>query len=143
MSEAAGGLIETIQGTLKTGLEFMPGTTDDSKKVVLRMFRPGDLLNAYRTAKKAFNSGDVVLAASDQAPGIQYAKRIEYVTKHLRRIFGKRAAEFRMWADSAQSVMKLPAESEAFWLIVELQKLDMPIMCVIYAVPYQVAAGAN
>jgi hypothetical protein len=127
---------------LKTGLEFAPGTTDASKRVIGRMFQPGDLLEAYRQARAKFNTGDIVLAASDQGPGIQYMARMEYA-KHLQKVFGKRASEFRMWSNSAQSVVNLPADSDAMWLVVELEGADLPIMCVIFAVPYQVAAGEN
>lgn len=122
---------------LKTGLEFAPGTTDASKRVIGRMFQPGDLFEAYRQAKDRFGTGDIVLAASDQGPEIQYMTRLEY-GKHLKQIFGARASEFKMWSNSAQSVVKLPADSNAFWLIVDLHGADMPIMCVIFAVPFEV-----
>jgi len=121
---------------LKTGLEFAPGTTDDCKRVVGRMFKPADLLEAYRTARSRFNNGDIVLAASDQGPAIQYMTRLAYCA-HLRQLFGGRASEFKMWRESAQSIMKLPLDSSAFWLVVDLQNADMPIMCVIFAVPYE------
>ena len=62
--------------------------------------------------------------------------------KHLQSVFGKRAAEFGMWARSAQSIVKMPADSSAFWLVIEIGD-DMPIMCVIFAVPYQTEAVAN
>ena len=77
------------------------------------MFKPADLLEAYRTARAQFGNSDIVLAASDQGPEIQYMTRLGY-TKHLKSVFGKRAVEFNMWSHSAQSVMKLPYESNAF-----------------------------
>lgn len=122
---------------LRTGLEFATGTTDASKRVIGRMFQPGDLLEAYRQARVKFNTGDIVLAASDQGPEIQYMTRIEYA-KHLKQVFGPRASEFKMWAHSAQSVVSMPADSSAFWLVIDLQGADMPIMCVIFAVPFDV-----
>jgi hypothetical protein len=127
----------------KTGLEFAPGTTDSSKRVVGRLFQPGDLLEAYRQARSRFGTGDIVLSASDQGPEIQYMSRMEYATKHLRKVFGARASEFRMWSDSAQTVMKLPQDSEAFWLTIDLEGADVPVMCVIFAVPYQTEAVAS
>jgi hypothetical protein len=101
------------------------------------MFKPADLLGAYREARSKLNTSDIVLAASDQVEGIQYMRRLEYAFRHLRRVFGPRASEFGLWHRSAQSVMKLPPESDAMWLIVELEGADTPIMCVIFAVPYE------
>jgi len=121
---------------LKTGLEFAPGTTDASKRVVLRMFQPANLLDAYREARSRFNTSDIVLAASDQGPEIYYYTRLAYA-EHLQSVFGKRASEFKMWSHSAQSVVKMPAEANAMWLVVDLQGADMPIICVIFAVPYE------
>lgn len=129
-------------GGYKVGLEFAPNTAEGCKKVVGRMFpRPADLLGAYRTAKDAFKTSDIVLAASDQGPGIQYMARTTYA-KHLQTLFGKRASEFKMWSHSAQSVVKLPAESEAMWLVIELEGGDMPLMCVLFTIPYKIA-GEN
>ena len=122
---------------LRTGLEFAPGTTEASKKVIGWMFQPADLLEAYRQAKHKFGTSDIVLAASDQGPEIQYMTRLEYC-KHLKQVFGARASEFKMWSSSAQSVVKLPAESSAFWLIVDLHGADLPIMCVIFAMSVDV-----
>ena len=123
---------------LKTGLEFAPGTTDACKQVVGRMFKPADLLEAYRTARAKFGNGDIVLAASSEIEGIQYAPRFEYA-KILRERLGPRATELNLWHVSAQSVMKLPPDSSAFWLIIDIPG-DMPIMCVIFAVPYETGA---
>jgi hypothetical protein len=33
---------------LQTGLEFAPGTTEDSKQLVGRLFQPTEILSAYR-----------------------------------------------------------------------------------------------
>jgi hypothetical protein len=122
---------------LKTGLEFAPGTIDASKRVIGRMFQPEDLLEAYRQARAKFNTGDIVLAASDQGPEITYMTRMGY-TGHLRQVFGNRATAFNMWSHSAQSVVKMPPDSNAFWLVVDLQGADLPIMCVIFAMSYEV-----
>lgn len=130
-----------MKAMLKTGLEFAPGTTDACKRIVARMFKPADLLEAYREARSKFGP-DIVLAASDQFEGILYITRLEY-GKHLQSLFGHRASEFKMWSSSAQSVMKLPLESSAFWLVIEMRGADMPIMCVIFAVPYKTDADAE
>jgi len=126
---------------LKTGLEFAPGTTDDCKRLIGRMFKPVDLLEAYRTAREEFGNSDIVLAASDQVEGIQYTPRLTYV-EMLRQRLGPRASEFKMWANSAQSVVRMPIDSNAFWLVIDLKGADFPIMCVIFAVSYTVEQPA-
>lgn len=106
------------------------------------MFQPAALLNAYRTAREASNTGDIVLVASDQSPDISGGPRMEYA-KHLRKVFGARASAFGMWRYSAHSVVQLPHDSDAMWLVVDVKGLDLPVMCVIYVTPYEIAVGAN
>lgn len=127
---------------LKTGLEFEPGTTDDCKRLVGKMFPPTALLSAYRNARETFKTSDIVLVASDQSPDISGGTRMEYA-KHLKQTFGARASAFKMWAKSAHSVMRLPSESEAMWLVLEVRGAALPVMCVIYTTPYEIAASAN
>jgi hypothetical protein len=125
---------------LKTGLEFAPGTTEKSKKMVGQMFPAEALLSAYRTARGAANTSDIVLVTSDQSPDISGGTRMEYC-RHLKKVFGTRASAFRMWSDSAHSVMKLPPDSEAMWLVVDVRGAPLPVMCVIYATPYKLSAA--
>jgi hypothetical protein len=126
----------------KTGLEFAPGTTDDCKRLIGRTFKPEILLEAYRTARAISDNSDIVLWFSDQSPDIQGGTRLEFC-QLLREKYGKRAAEFRVWAHSAQSIMKMPIESSAFWLVIEPPRGDdIPIMCVIFAVSYTVEQPA-
>jgi hypothetical protein len=127
---------------LRTGLDFAPGTSDDSKKLFASL-PPEAILSAYRTAKAEFNTSDIVLWMSDQSPDINGGTRVAYA-KHLQSLYGRRAAEFRMWAHSAQSVMKLPSDSEAFWCVVDVRSADLPVMVVLYATQFEVedTAGA-
>jgi len=125
----------------KTGLEFAPGTTDDCKRLVGKMFKPDELFGAYRNARAEFGTTDIVLYTSDQDPAIHGGTRWQYAM-HLKNVFKERASEFRLWKHSAQSVMLLPKESDAFWLVVDIRGADYPIMCVIYATPYEVEAVA-
>jgi hypothetical protein len=125
---------------LKTGLEFAPGTTDDCKRLVGQMFPPTALLSAYRNARETFKTSDIVLVASDQSPDISGGTRLEYV-KHLKQTFGMRASAFKMWRQSAHSVMRLPLEAEAMWLVVTVHGVALPVMCVIFATPYEIATA--
>lgn len=125
---------------MRTGLEFAPGTTDDCKRQIGMLLKPQDILEAYRAARQQFGSTDIVLATSDQVGHIEYTTRLTYC-EHLKGLFGKKAAGFKMWSHSAHSIMKLPNESEAMWLVVQIQGSDLPIMCVIYATPYEISAA--
>ena len=127
---------------LRTGLEFGPGTTAESKKLIGSMFSPEAILSAYRTARGASNTGDIVLVATDQSPDISGGSRWEYM-KHLKQVFGARASIFKMWHESAHTFMKLPADSEAMWFVVDVRNAPLPVMCVIYATPYKLTAEAN
>ena len=125
---------------LQVGLDFAPGTTDDCKRLVAKFFSdPKVLLGAYRNACAEFDTSDIVLLFSDQDPTIRGARRMEYCA-HLKNVFGTRASGFKMWGTSAHSMMKLPQDSEAMWLVVDVRGMDLPIMCVIYAVPYATEA---
>lgn len=115
-------------------MNFAPGTSDDCKKVVGQL-PPTALLDAYRTAKHSAGTGDIVLVISDQDPDIRGGSRAEYA-RHLRHIFGARAAEFGVFTKSAHDVVSLPTEEEAMWVVVTLKGAEIPLMCVIHAMPY-------
>jgi len=124
------------------GLEFANGTTEDSKKLVSRLFTPADILTAMRDARMQFNTSDVVLVASDtDADGFDAMPRRGYLDR-LRRVLGHRApralANMTIAHKSAQKVVQLPAEDSAAWLVITRGK-DMPVMCVIYATPYKIS----
>src|SRR5262245_32680672 len=131
-----------VDTMLKVGLEFANGTTDDSKKLVSRLFTPADILVAMRDARAAFNTSDVVLVASDtDADGFDAMPRRVYIDR-LRQVMGHRApralAAMVIAHKSAQKIVQLPKEDEAAWLIVTRGK-DMPVMCVVYATPYKIS----
>ena len=128
---------------LKTGFDFdfAPNTPDDCKKIVAR-FPPKRILSAYRNALAECRSTDIVLWMEDQSPDIYGGTRAEY-KQLLRKLYGVRALEFRMWDESAQKVMSMPAESEAMWFVMHVNGVDLPITCVLYAMPYEVEAAAG
>ncbi len=125
----------------RTGLDFAPGTTDASKKLIGGLFTPTELFSAYRAARKTFNTGDLVLNVSEQNPsGFQADTRAGYIKKAMRVLGAKPMPIFMrgLVRQSAQGVMSLPFESDAMWLIVVRGPQDVPVMCVLYATPYEV-----
>ena len=131
-----GAVYGNMASMLKTGLEFAPGTTEECKRLVGKI-PPASILMAYRTARENHKSTDIVLVMMpDESEDIHGGPRLEYA-KHLTRVFGARAAAFGVYDKSAHSVMKLPGDSEAMWLVIDIRGADLPIMCVIYATPYK------
>ena len=133
---------------LATGLDFAPGTTDASKKLVGGLFTPTQIFSAYRVAREKFSTGDLVLTVSEQDPsGFQADTRTGYIQKAVRVLGGKPMPIFMrgLIEKSAQAIMSLPFESDALWLIVARGPQAVPVMCVLYATPYEVpdTAAAN
>lgn len=133
-------------GALKTGLEFAPGTTDECKGLVGRLFQPGEILAAYRAARAQFKTSDLVLCVSEQDPsGFEAEPRADYI-KRVQETRGLKGIPLLMRGlagKSAHGVVQLPSEADAMWLIVVRGPQAVPVMCVIYATPYEVAAAAN
>lgn len=129
----------SIWRMLKTGLEFAPGTTDECKKMIGGLFQPGDILSAYRMARANFKTGDLVVSVSESDPsGFEAEPRTAYIKR-----LGKVPLLMRGLVEkSAQGVVKLPFESDAMWFIVVRGMQAVPVMCVLFASPYEVAAEA-
>lgn len=126
---------------IKTGLEFAAGTTDDSKKLVGKLFDPGEILGAYREGRATFQTGDLVLVTQEENPsGFEVAPRLAYVAQ-LRDALGHHAPKMMptltIASSSAHKIVGLPMESDATWLVI-LRREMLPIMIVIYATPYKV-----
>jgi hypothetical protein len=128
---------------LNVGLEFAPGTSDDCKKLVGRMFSPGELLGMYREARQKYKTGDLVLVTAPDDDEITVWPRNEYV-KDLRNRMGangpKMMAVLTMAQKSAHQVVMLPFSSEAMWLVI-VRTPEVPINVVIYATPYEVSSA--
>ena len=139
-------LESTAGKTLAKGLEFAPGTTDECKRLVQTLLNPAELFGAYRQARTMFKTGDLVLRISEQDPsGFEAETRTAYV-KRLREFQGPKGIPLLMRGiaeKTAHSIVKLPFESDAMWLIVVRGPKAVPLMCVIYATPYQMSVGAN
>jgi hypothetical protein len=132
---------------LATALEFAPGTTEDCKRLVARLFRePGEVLGAYRTARKQFRTGDLVLVTAEHDPsGFEATPRAHYVEK-LRQGLGRDGAKLLavlgIAHQSAHKVASLPWESDAMWLVIN-RRDALPVMVVLFAAPYATDADAR
>jgi len=130
---------------LKTGLEFAPGTTDDCKALVGKLFTPTDILASYRAARQTFKTGDIVLVASESNPsGFSAKKRMTFV-KEMRDGLNGKPLPFiaRALAErTAHAIMKLPFTSEAMWLVITRHQ-GIPVMVVIYATPYETTSAST
>ena len=134
---------------LGTGINFGPRTTPDCKKVVERLFTPEGLFDAYRMARARLGTGDLVLRAaesdveaSDKAM-FEVQTRADYL-RDTKALFGRFPPLMRVTGITdlpAHSVVQLPFEDEAFWLIVHRGPKDVPIMCVIFGTPYKVTSN--
>lgn len=129
---------------INQGLEFAPGTTDECKKLVMGLVDPGAIFAAYRQGRLQFSNSDLVMTISQQDPsGFEIEPRTAYV-KRVRAVNKKIPLLMRGLVEkSAHNISKLPAEGDALWLIVARGPQAVPVMCVLFAVPYETAAVAN
>jgi hypothetical protein len=131
---------------LKTGLEFAPGTTEDCKQLVAKLFDPGTLLASYRAKRIDLKTGDLVLVGSSYDPTLKVIKRLDYVEIIKRGIEkrterpGKMPALFEVLEhQTAHKIVKLPFEHDAFWLVVARGDQELPILCAVFVTQYEVA----
>jgi hypothetical protein len=130
---------------LNTGLEFAAGTTDECKRLVGKLFTPGDILGAYRVARSQFKTGDIVLVVSESDPsGFNAQTRNTFVESLKQGLRGGRMPFFAqaLVDKPAHSIVQLPFEEDAMWLVVA-RKGAIPVMCVIYVTPYETTTQAN
>ena len=133
----------SILNMLKTGLEFAPGTTDECKKLIARLFQPGEILGAYRAARVNFKTGDLVMRASEQDPaGFEAETRVEYVKRVKQSTRSNSLPLLMRGLDrSAHAIVQLPFQEDAMWFIVVRGPQAVPVMCVLFAAPYEVTAA--
>jgi len=113
-------------------LEFGPNTAETYKKKIYGLFAPRQLLSAYRTARREHGTADLVLVCLDLDPTNLFAGPRASMSDHLQRQF-----KFPAPLMSAQSMVKLPRDHEAFWLIIPMPGCDIPAMVVMYAIEYE------
>jgi hypothetical protein len=127
---------------IRTGLDFDPRTTDDCKKLVVSLFTPTEIYSAYRAARAQLGTGDLVVTLSEQDPsGFEAVPRAAYIAAAKSILGPKKQMPIFMRGlvvKSAQGVMELPSEEDAMWLIVVRGTDTVPVMCVLYAIAYEV-----
>ena len=123
-------------------LDFAPGTTDDCKRLVQQHLTPNDLFDAYRLARHTYSSGDIVLVIAAHDPEIINGfPRSEYIKSALGRNTRAQLAVLGIANRSAHQVMMLPADSDAFWLVIE-KRGQLPIMVVLHATRHEKVEGS-
>lgn len=104
-----------------TELIFAQGTSEPMKQLA-QQIPPYDLLKAYRDATIAFASRDVVLVVASgttEEQGFVAMPRSAYIEKAFARWNNKQRSIHPLAKESAHKKMKMPAESPAFWLVIE------------------------
>ena len=130
----------------KTGLEFAVGTTEACKRMVQRLCPdPGSLLDAYREARQSNMTGDLVVGISATDPSrLQIDTRDQFVRRVIDTNGGQVPEPVSgLAAHSAHQVARLPVEEDAMWFVIIRGDKEMPVMCVIFAAPYQVGEAMN
>lgn len=125
----------------KTGLEFATGTTRECQHYVQRLCPdPESLLDAYRTAREARHTGDLVIGISATDPSrLQIDTRADFVRRAIDANSGHVPELMSGIASlSAHQVARLPVEEDAMWFVILRGAKEIPVMCVIFAAPYQV-----
>ena len=111
-----------------TELIFAAGTSEAVQKVARRL-PPFDLLKAYRDARIAFNTGDIVIAVTDgDVSGFTAMPRPVYVEEAFRRWTDEQKKLHPLPKESARKKLKMPDEFPAFWLVIQFPD-DGAIMC--------------
>lgn len=127
----------------RIGLEFAVGTTNECKKLVERVVPSRELLVQYKNGQVNFGTSDLVLRISATDPsGFRVQTRKDFIRDIIAASGGKLPDFFKgMAAASAHKVAQVPLDSDAMWLVVD--GLQMPIMCVVYAVKYKIDSEGN
>ncbi len=124
------------------GLEFAHGTTPDCKRLVGKLFQPGELLGAYILGRQQHLTSDLVLVTSEADPsGFEAWPRADYVAKILGGMDARSAATMRkswtMAHRSAHEIAQLPREENAWWLVIARREA-LPPMAVMFASRHEV-----
>ena len=118
----------------KTELIFAPGTSPAMKKAA-ESLPPYDLLKAYREAAVAFRTNDIVIvvATGDNVETFEAFPRSEYIKLAFRRWNEKQMQVHPLAKDPAYKRLQTPADSPAFWLVVEAPEAESIGCCAIGA----------
>jgi hypothetical protein len=115
----------------QTELILAPGTSPNMKKIA-ESLPPYDLLKAYREARHAFGTSDIVLVISEgNLEGFQAFPRSAYIEQAFRRWNETQRAAHPLAKDPAHKRMQMPADAQAFWLVVEMPEQQAVGCCAI------------
>jgi len=128
----------------KMELIFAPGTSPEMRKMAEQL-PPYDLLKAYRDATVAFNTHDIVLvvATGEEVEGFHAFPRSAYIEKAFRRWSEQQKALHPLASNAAHKRLQAPAESPAFWLVIEMPDQDAIACCAIAAYLHRDAAAVS
>lgn len=128
---------------MRIDLNFAPGTTEACQTLV-KQIPPDRLFDAYRQGRHSLRTSDIVVIVAPEdmeKTGVRCMPRAEYVSVALRQCSNEQRARLTKGGAfsgianvTAHKVMKLPIESDVFWLVLEGSPLPMPPMCVIHAI---------
>lgn len=112
-------------------LDFAPNTDEAHKKVIYGLFpEPRILLSAYRAARREHGIADLVLVCPHMDPDEIFAGPRVSMSRYLQ------ALKFPAPLMSAHSMMKLPKEDDAFWLVIPIRG-QIPVMVVMAPMAYE------
>jgi hypothetical protein len=127
---------------MSTELIVAPGTSDRMKQVA-QSIPPYDLIKAYRDARVSFNSNDIVLAiAEGDVQGFTAMTRAVYIELAFRRWTPEQRKIHPLSKESAHKRMKMPADTPAFWLVIESPDSGAIGYCAIGAVYHNEIAAS-
>jgi hypothetical protein len=117
----------------RIGLDFAPGTTADSMKLVQGL-SASTMFDAYRMGRQAYNQSDLVVVVSDldHENFLVYPRAI-YLKLACIEPSPTRSMEHKISCESAHEVMHLPTDSDAFWLAFEVTQIRSTVICAIRA----------
>jgi hypothetical protein len=100
---------------------FIAPGTDKQMKEAAQALPPYDLLKAYREAQTTFNTNDVVLVVSALQPeGFTAMTRSAYIEQAFRRWSPAQRKIHPLTKETAHKALKVPADTPAWWLVLEL-----------------------
>lgn len=125
-------------------LFIAPGTSEQMRKIA-QALPPYDLLKAYREARASFNTNDVVLVVSAAQPeeGFTAMPRAVYVEQAFKKWSPAQRKIHPLTKETAHKKLKVPADTPAWWLVLELPDSNAVGFCAIGAFHHAVELSAN
>lgn len=119
------------------------GTSEQMKKAA-QALPAYDLLKAYREARAAFNTNDIVLVVSEIQPdGFTAMPRASYIEQAFRRWSAEQRKIHPLTKESAHKKLKVPQDTPAWWLVFEAPDSGAVGFVAIGAFSHVVEAATN